>query len=432
MNLNHDKFERDVSMTAPASFFGVIFLLLSFHFILRFISLEDTTETDSSESIEEQSINHTTKTCVFSTKTKLSTVELFVVTNHEYQMMFETILKPSIELFYPKDQLKLTIATESETENPENQEFIKYAAEFSNVSKISQDNLSIPEFYHDNGHTKQQLVMFYADKFSQHTDTEYIAFMDTDSMFVTPILPSFLFNGSKPIVQGLRGKSMGEGGWWQRVNFHDSRTIGRKLIACFMTYFPVIIKKHHFAEIRKFVRKQKNTTSFLDAFKEFSVYDEFSQFNIMLNYLFFHHREEYEWRFQTVLNGKKKKGLISLQAGDNILTEIERVPVPSVTSHWKYARRKFYKKGNKSLKSNAADPEILKKEVKIELLRGYCFAKKFQPEICDNQNQDTLQWTLFDFQADHPINCTRYDCEKMQSERMVEIQRNGYDIDFNL
>ena len=107
--------------------------------------------------------------------------------------------------------------------------------------------------------------------------------MDTDAMFITPVLPSFLFNGTKPVVQGLRGKSMGKSGWWQRVNFHDSRTLGRKLVACFMTYFPVIIKIEHFIKIRRFLASRFNT-SFELAFEKISVYNEFSQFNIMMNY----------------------------------------------------------------------------------------------------------------------------------------------------
>ena len=78
-----------------------------------------------------------------------------------------------------------------------------------------------------------------------------------------------------------------------------------------------------------------------------------------------------------------------------------------------------------------------KKEVKLELLRGYCFASRFESGICDRFSNDVgplakLQWTLFDFQADHPVNCSKYDCEKMQAERFAEIGRTGFEVEEKL
>ena len=111
------------------------------------------------------------KTSVFETNVSLSEVEIFIVTNHVYSSMFQNVLKPSIDIFWPDYEKKITIVTE--VDDVANENFINYASSLPNT-KLSKLNGS--EFddsiYHKNGHIKQQLIMFYADEFANF-DCEY-------------------------------------------------------------------------------------------------------------------------------------------------------------------------------------------------------------------------------------------------------------------
>ena len=70
-------------------------------------------------------------------------------------------------------------------------------------------------------------------------------------------------------------------------------------VANFMTYFPVIIKTSHLKEIRDHISKVMGYNDFVDAFNEIRK-SQFSQFCIMMNYLFWMHRDDYSWHIHRV------------------------------------------------------------------------------------------------------------------------------------
>eukprot|EP00966_Prymnesium_polylepis_P214707 4972113-Prymnesium_polylepis.1 len=146
------------------------------------------------------------------------------------------------------------------------------------------------DVYHSSGHILQQLIMFYADRATNETFT---AFIDTDAVVMTTVHPEALFeDGSRPIVRGMRGKPITS--WWYGPPTQTEWAIGRPEVGCFMTFFPVIIRTAHFAEMRKSM-EERHHMPFDRIFAKFSHTRAFSQFNIMMNWLFFHKRDEYAW-----------------------------------------------------------------------------------------------------------------------------------------
>ena len=65
------------------------------------------------------------------------------------------------------------------------------------TSSLSRSRLEFnpPSIYYDRvGHDRQQLIMFWADNF---TDAEFVGFVDTDSFFHAPVDKEDIFAGLK-------------------------------------------------------------------------------------------------------------------------------------------------------------------------------------------------------------------------------------------
>ena len=77
------------------------------------------------------------------------------------------------------------------------------------------------------GHDRQQLLMFWADNF---TDTEFVGFVDTDCVFITYIDREDLFEGGKPVINGRIGVdtaySTKHYDFWTKVPQATSKLLG--------------------------------------------------------------------------------------------------------------------------------------------------------------------------------------------------------------
>ena len=62
-------------------------------------------------------------------------------------------------------------------------------------------------------------------------------------------------------------------------------------------YLPVVIKREHFKLMREHITKQMKAQTFEKAFHKICTkyLYKYSQFDLMANYLWFHHRDEYSW-----------------------------------------------------------------------------------------------------------------------------------------
>ncbi len=186
------------------------------------------------------------------------------------------------------------------------------------------------KYYHGKGYDLQQLDMFLIEKCF---DKKYVGFIDTDTMFVTSATPELMFNGSKPIMIGTYGYPI----FSRRKGTHFA--LGKKEAFNFMAYFPMAIKVDHIIELRRHMEKT-HRMPFLDVFEKFSG-DAYSQFSIMCNYVWYYHREEYQFKAQFTwhhrpwtpnshVEGRQAAGYYQEQ-----LTEDMRFPMPRSSIHTK-------------------------------------------------------------------------------------------------
>mmetsp|Transcript_25498 Transcript_25498/g.53712 ORF Transcript_25498/g.53712 Transcript_25498/m.53712 type:complete len:506 (+) Transcript_25498:364-1881(+) len=149
----------------------------------------------------------------------------------------------------------------------------------------------------------QQLIMLWADNF---TESEYIGFVDDDTMFTSAINPYDLFDqhGRPRVVVQAAGGTRLQDTTYNQASQHAFQRPPRLYS---MTYFPVVIKRKHFALLRQHL---------LAIHPEHSVFDEFftahvfrgpdntvpqpvCQFCLLADYVYEAHRSEYSWHFET-------------------------------------------------------------------------------------------------------------------------------------
>ncbi len=186
-------------------------------------------------------------------------------------------------------------------------------------------------YYGRNGHDRQQLIMFWADNF---TEAEYIGFVDTDTFFVAPVDRADLFEGQKPVIIGMYG--MDRKKLWRKVPRSTAYTLKQPEVLRCMFYFPVIIRSRHLRQLREFIYEThgQNMNDFFQSLKQ----RPYSQFNIMCNYLWYHHRDEYAWHVQdsvTHLPGRPSLGQVGSKEVAGI-TEAMLRPKPRVSIHTTY------------------------------------------------------------------------------------------------
>ncbi len=196
--------------------------------------------------------------------------------------VYLNILVPSMKYFW-FIPVNLTVVLD---DTPEDR---KFGEEISNIfpfPTICYDAKFDPKYYDNKGYKLQQLSMFYAEKCF---DKKYVGFVDTDSLFVTSTTPELMFNGAKPIVLGQYGQTLFR--WWRGTSF----ALGKKEVFTCMTYFPVVMKVEHLIALRRYVAELHNT-SFVNVFRKFSKGNQnFSQFSIMCNYMWYFHHDEYQF-----------------------------------------------------------------------------------------------------------------------------------------
>ena len=149
------------------------------------------------------------------------------------------------------------------------------------------------------GYNRQLWSSFFIDLY---TDDPIVAWMDTDTAFVTPITQSTIFNGSRLRILGSECSSevIGLVESWARTT---KRALGLPMVANFMTYFPVYLFRDTFTHCREFILKRFNTDNFEEAFKTFYDGTQFlSPVVIILSYAWFFERERYDWNLKICSN----------------------------------------------------------------------------------------------------------------------------------
>ena len=122
-----------------------------------------------------------------------STVPLF--TN-----FYENVLARSMQYFWPDISSMVVVLDQ---EKPQDHVFGNSSRNTFPFPKICyMDNLTVPGY---TGKDRMQRDMFYPERC---TSKKYVAFVDTDTVFITRIIPEMLFADGKPIVIGVYGKEL--------------------------------------------------------------------------------------------------------------------------------------------------------------------------------------------------------------------------------
>ena len=220
---------------------------------------------------------------------------LHLMRSYSRNQEWHDVFLRSLLLFWPvkqsKTTLKIVMNRELEWTNMTNFYVLSPIAQYRRFLGDAFPTTSVtysdyqPDIYRT-GHDRNQYLMFCAD---QYTTADYVAFVDTDTVFHTYVDRDDLFDlddkegqrNTRPIVHGRL-----------RPYFHHheqeqaeatNETIGVKEQMICMSYFPIIVRTVHLKEIRDFITKHMNSTSFEHAFKIFSRrgVSMYSQFNIM-------------------------------------------------------------------------------------------------------------------------------------------------------
>jgi hypothetical protein len=157
--------------------------------------------------------------------------------------------------------------------------------------------IDVPKYpFYTAGYDRQQYNMFWADNF---TSSEFIGFVDADTAFVTYVDREDLWENGKPVVNCVTGPIQHDKsarGFWAEGTFRSLKV--KEPFTC-MSYFPVILKSSHLKELREHMVKLHNKETFGQVFKDVvlkeGVAQSYSQYCIMMTYLWFHFRKDYVW-----------------------------------------------------------------------------------------------------------------------------------------
>ncbi len=260
------------------------------------------------------------------------------------------------------------------------------------------------KYYHHDRKTFSQLSNFYADNCFNKT---YVGFIDTDTFFVTPVTPELLFNGTRPHINCVFGYT-----YMKNWIIRALKALKKKEVFNFMTYFPVVVKLDHIVKMRQHMAKLHNNT-FLEVFQNFSKnLTDFSQFSIMGNYIWYFHRDEYQFHAQYHKPGyywKEDELTLSMKYYDvNVAPDMKKpFPASSVHIRHQYERRR----------------------TTLQFLKpGICISGGFHlcPHICDPKKQNLLHTDLFKFELQKWTWDQR--CHEVQAEHYRNVIENYSEI----
>ena len=223
---------------------------------------------------------------------------------------------------------------------------------------------------------RMQRDLFYPDLC---TSKKYVAFVDTDTMLISRMVPELLFDGGKPIIIGVYGKVVNT--LYNTIAQATAKLFKTKEVIRCMSYFPVVMKVEHLVELRSYLEKLHNIP-FDELFLQIGPYD-FCSFHMMCQYVWMFHRSEYRFHLQLQTIGflsPAREGLIYYIRS---LTDEQTTPVARTCAHYKYI-----------------DDPWRDQETYREILRSsICFNGGFEicPENCKSFNKSSLREDLFTF-----------------------------------
>ena len=307
--------------------------------------------------------------------------------------LYERVLIQSMRYFWPDiNSTMLVVLDQEKSEDHVYGNTIGKIFPFPRICYM--DSLAAPGY---SGKDRMQRDMFYPERC---TSKKYVAFVDTDTMFSTRIIPESLFKQNKPIVIALYGP--------ERTPIFREVASGtaelyksKEYIRC-MTNFPIIYKTEHIIAARHYLEKLHNMP-FDDVIGQMKS-ERFSQFNIMCQYIWMFHRSEYDFhlQLQNIQPKSKVSYRVSVSDMSKNITDEQRIPVPRPCVHFKHTNTKWYKEETYK--------DLFRSSVCFEGGINLC------PDICKRYNQTSLRKYMFEF--------NRIDWS--WDPRCMEAQKNHY------
>ena len=270
-------------------------------------------------------------------------VNLVLKPNSFREFEYEAIFLRSFLLFFPLEISNASLTVAIDIEHSEKKDAIDLKNTIAEIAHRVPGGTKVvllpeSEFYRS-GYDRQQLVMFWADNF---TNSEYVGFVDTDAAFITYVDREDLFEDGKPVVNGRSGyrSVKADGNWKWTVGSFVALGI-LEPFRC-MTYFPVIIKVSHLPEIRDFIARYHNQTFNEVFYNNISKnHNYYSQFAIMCTYLFAFKRDEYKWYVHNITpewDGKNPPPIFGQDGNVSQFTPEMNYPKPRIAVHAGYRR----------------------------------------------------------------------------------------------
>ena len=286
--------------------------------------------------------------------------------------LYENILVRSMRYFWPDISSMVVVLDQEKSEDHVFGNFIMNKFPFPRICYM--DNLKVPGY---SGIDRMQRDMFYPERC---TSKKYVAFVDTDTVFITRIVPEMLFTDGKPIIIAVYGREIG------RVCLNYARTTTnlfrtKEVMRC-MAYFPIVLKVDHIRHARQYIEKIHGMP-FDEVFIKMKA-GNVSQFNIMCQYIWRFHRKEYEFHFQ--LQVKEPKLPTSYRVDtlvmNKIISEKQKWPIARLCAH--------YKKVN-GWKTQETYRDLYRSSI--------CFVGGFElcPEKCKAYDKTSLRKNMFSF-----------------------------------
>eukprot|EP00668_Euglena_longa_P012873 GGOE01015372.1.p1 GENE.GGOE01015372.1~~GGOE01015372.1.p1 ORF type:complete len:753 (-),score=127.90 GGOE01015372.1:182-2287(-) len=321
-------------------------------------------------------------------------LRLFLPLHSSHFTMFRDIFWNSTLRFWPEEHLRMTIMADAEDEalRPVLRQFLSGLSTTVRRAIHVAHNPLLPLYRR--GHDRQQFFMFFADHYS---DAEYIGFVDTDCLFVTPVVRSDLFVDGKPIIIGVIGRAPVPGmEWWDMARYSTYFLLGKREVVRGMNYFPVIIHRSHLRELRAHVERLHGN-AFGEVFHRNNV-RPFSQFTIMVTYLWYFHRDEYTWHLEDRRPGQGPYGVTDFEAV-GLLPEHLR-PKARVAVHFPFQRKP---------PGGAA----------AMMQEGSCRAGLLPPRSCTAYDMGAIHRDLFVFEGHAWFDVA--DCQEANTEHYAEV-----------
>ena len=214
------------------------------------------------------------------------------------------------------------------------------------------------------------------------TSKKYVAYVDTDTMFVTRVIPEMLFDNGKPVIIGIYGKIAINP--WNKAAKSTANIFKTKEVMKCMSTFPVIFHVEHMIKLRKYLEQLHNMS--FDKILNVKKDHFFAQFNLMCQYIWMFHRDEYKFHFhQEMVGNLPREGRENQTFYDKMITQELTEPIPRPCVHYKYHR----------LHGQWTQEATYRKVLKS----GICFMGGFEfcPGMCTQFNKTSLRKELFVF-----------------------------------